>query len=513
MLNLFALENPALTRELRTRLRGSRAFVLLFAYLFVLAITLFIAYSSWATMQNANSGMAFQIGRRFFATLFIVQALLVAIITPSLTAGGLTIEREQRTLDMLKISLLSRFQIVWGKLIAALGYIALLIVASLPLFSLSFLLGGVAPDEIIICCALLLTTAFVYGAVGLGCSSIFKTTTYATLATYAVLTVMFFTTLPFTFSGMASAFGGIGGRASGMGLAALNPMGAMSSPGTMDSYFGITLPIWLTGGGMNLFLGTIFTIAAAHRIDYPRSDRSGLLRLLTAVYLAFLSLGSYHFITVGLRMLGGGTNDWAIVCGYVSALALPVLIPLFVSSDGLPRTGGVWSLFNPGRLSCGEGPSGLLYVLLLIVMTMTIFFLVLRYDARLPQASLTQIGQLTGLLLATAWGFGGLALFVSVVTRNRNISMIVTFLVMTVLYMIPLSLASWFTDSAPNAAKSAISGLSPLSAVTAIFNTTPIRDTAPVIICISLYLISGMIFLWLASRHDRSLAAQNTLSA
>ena len=55
-------------------------------------------------------------GRTFFEILFYSQAVMIALITPALTAGAISIEREQRTFEMLRGTILRPRSIVWGKL-------------------------------------------------------------------------------------------------------------------------------------------------------------------------------------------------------------------------------------------------------------------------------------------------------------------------------------------------------------------------------------------------------------
>ena len=86
-------------------------------------------------------------GRRIYDAVFALQAVLIALITPALTAGAITLEREQRAYEMLVMTQLRPMEVVAGKLAAALAFVALLLTSSLPLLSLSFFFGGVSPGE------------------------------------------------------------------------------------------------------------------------------------------------------------------------------------------------------------------------------------------------------------------------------------------------------------------------------------------------------------------------------
>lgn len=451
MLRSVWLENPILAREMRTRMRGSRPFWLLFAYVAILAAILFVTYLFWwnsvqgdlSSGRNGAAGGASQVGKIFYSTLFTVQAIMIGIITPSLTAGGISIEKEQRTFDLLTVSLMPRRSIVIGKLISALAFVALLLTASLPLISLSFLLGGVSPSEVISAYALLLVTAFLYGTVGIACSSVAKNTTSSTVMTYGAIIVIFFTTLPLSVVAVSGTMAPGLTSQTGIGLSALNPIGALTAGTITEIYFGIGVPAWLTALVINGLLGIIFTLVAIHRLDYPRTDRSGWLRLLTAIFVGLLA-----FCVYGMFLSTGATymqNTGPFIVALATLLGLIPLVPLFTTADSLPEPGGIWGIINPLRLGRGEAPSGILYVMLLVVLSGVVLFSGMIFGNTMngTVSSIvlndTTVGQLLLLSLSTVWGFGSLGVFCSALTRNRWSALGLVTGLMVILYLIPLT--------------------------------------------------------------------------
>src|SRR5262245_58527355 len=101
-------------------------------------------------------------------------------MTTALTAGGIAGEKERQTYDLLVSSLLSPWQIAWGKLGAALSFALLMIIAVVPLMSLAFLFGGVSLAEVLIALAGLTMTALLYATVGLFWSALMHSTLGAT---------------------------------------------------------------------------------------------------------------------------------------------------------------------------------------------------------------------------------------------------------------------------------------------------------------------------------------------
>ena len=87
----------------------------------------------------------------------------------------------------LLTSLLTVGEIWWGKFIAALLFVLLLLVTSLPVLSMAFAFGGIGPWEIF---SATLTTVIVLGCVntiGLYCSSAFRRSIHATAVSYATV--------------------------------------------------------------------------------------------------------------------------------------------------------------------------------------------------------------------------------------------------------------------------------------------------------------------------------------
>ncbi len=179
-------ENPVIRKELRGRMRGRRAFVVLTIYLLVLSCFTSVLYFAYASAAQQPYGPdSYTIGKVVFGGVLGAQVLLVIFFTPAFTAGTISGERERQTYDLLRTTLLTAPTLVTGKLVSALSYVVLLILAAVPLESMAFLLGGVAIEEVILSQLILLVTAVSLGAVSTYISSRVKTTLSATVLSYA----------------------------------------------------------------------------------------------------------------------------------------------------------------------------------------------------------------------------------------------------------------------------------------------------------------------------------------
>lgn len=177
-------DNPVLARELLVNLRSTRAFVLQFAYVTLLAA---VVYFSWPTGDDGARQVGSGVARRLFDLFFLGQFFLVALMAPSFAAGSITGEKERKTYEMLLASPLKPSTILIGKLLSSLSYLVILILSSLPLMILCFLLGGIMLSEITRAYLVLILAAGTFGLLSIACSSYFRRTSSALVVSYLVI--------------------------------------------------------------------------------------------------------------------------------------------------------------------------------------------------------------------------------------------------------------------------------------------------------------------------------------
>ncbi|KYG89328.1 ABC transporter permease [[Bacillus] sp. KCTC 13219] len=249
------LYNPVFVKELKLRFRSFKSFSGLMFYLAVLVI--FIAGFLLITTGFTGKGF-FRPDTSFamFAVLTIIQMALVLFITPSLTAGAISSEREKQTLNILLTTTQSSTQIVVGKLLSSVSFLVLMLIAGLPLYSLVFLFGGVSPSQIASIFLFYLLTVIAVGSIGVMFSTITKKTIVAMIATYGsiiflggITAFFFFVTIAFSQmmvpTGTSSSF-------MAYLWAAINP-GALiltliepEMGRQLAELSGIKLPVWVT---------------------------------------------------------------------------------------------------------------------------------------------------------------------------------------------------------------------------------------------------------------------------
>lgn len=185
--------NPVMLKELRGRMRGMRAFVVITVYLGLMSGFTTLLYLVWAAPSSlSGSAAAGEIGRVLFMGIFGIELLLIIFIAPSFTAGAITGERERQTYDLLRTTLLANPSFVIGKLESALSYILLLLLSAIPLQSIAFLFGGVTEAELILSFVILAVTAIALGTVGIYFSAATERTLSASVRAYTLTLVATF---------------------------------------------------------------------------------------------------------------------------------------------------------------------------------------------------------------------------------------------------------------------------------------------------------------------------------
>ena len=191
---MYVFENPVLQRELLVNLRTPRAFILLLLYQTLLAL---VVYFAWPRETRLDLSAPPEDAQNLVDLFFVGQYVLASMMAPSFAAGAITGEKERKTYEMLLASPLKPAAIVLGKMVASLSHLAILIFSSLPIVMLCLPLGGVSLYEVLAAYLGLIASVITFGAISVACSSYFKRTAASLVVSYllilplAMLGVMF----------------------------------------------------------------------------------------------------------------------------------------------------------------------------------------------------------------------------------------------------------------------------------------------------------------------------------
>jgi ABC-type transport system involved in multi-copper enzyme maturation permease subunit len=175
-----------LVKEMRLRMRRERTIWTLVLYVLLLGLLgWFSLNNSFASMPTINQWS--RVGYNLYHLLTAVQILLILFITPAFTATAINSEKERQTYEMLVCSRISSLSLVGGKLLAGLSTSFLLIIASIPLFSLIFLLGGITLASIFEDLQTFVITAVLVATLGFLCSALFRRQVISIAITYTFI--------------------------------------------------------------------------------------------------------------------------------------------------------------------------------------------------------------------------------------------------------------------------------------------------------------------------------------
>ncbi len=192
--------NPVLGRELRERARSRRTFIILTLAISLLAVILNVVYvatrpDTASVAFDASAFTSARNGRVVFETMLLLIMLLVCFLVPGLTAGAICGERERQTLVPLQVTLLKPRSLVLGKIGTSLAFVLLLLSSTLPLLSVSLILGGITIGTLLKGLLVVFCTAVLLACLSILCSATLKRSQSATVLAYFLTLVLLAGTL------------------------------------------------------------------------------------------------------------------------------------------------------------------------------------------------------------------------------------------------------------------------------------------------------------------------------
>jgi ABC-type transport system involved in multi-copper enzyme maturation permease subunit len=167
------LLGPIFNVELLTTARRKRYFAIRVLYGLVLLFVLWSVYqsfTSYSRMMRADIHVIAAMSAAFFSAFSWLQLSAVLLLGPSIVAGVIATERERRTIEYLFASPLSNAEIVLGKLAARILHIVYLVLTGVPILALMMLLGGIAPEALLVLTVLTLCTVLTVSTLSIAVS-------------------------------------------------------------------------------------------------------------------------------------------------------------------------------------------------------------------------------------------------------------------------------------------------------------------------------------------------------
>jgi ABC-type transport system involved in multi-copper enzyme maturation permease subunit len=185
------LLGPIFNREFLTVPRREHHYGLRVAFLgtlWVLSVTAWLATLGW--QQTATLGETARLGPLLFRILTYVQLALFLFFSALSAASAIALEKDRRTFLLLLMTDLRDYEIVLGKLFGSLLPILLLLAATVPVWMLLLLLGGIAPAQVVQALLIVGAASLTAGSLG-GLLALWRERTFQSLALTVLCLVLY----------------------------------------------------------------------------------------------------------------------------------------------------------------------------------------------------------------------------------------------------------------------------------------------------------------------------------
>jgi ABC-type transport system involved in multi-copper enzyme maturation permease subunit len=175
---------PLLAKELVELAARRRTYIVRSAYALLLFLAFALFYYARVPQVGARRVSMMGAGRDMFNFMVAIQAIGIYVFLPAMVAGVITYEKERGALELLFLTGLRPWQILFQKLLGRLVPMMTFLLLSLPLLAVAYSFGGIETGHLAFSVYLLFTTCVQVAAFALMISAWCRTGTEATVRTY-----------------------------------------------------------------------------------------------------------------------------------------------------------------------------------------------------------------------------------------------------------------------------------------------------------------------------------------
>ena len=169
--------------ELRQRVRGKAWYILLAIFTLLVAVVTLLL---WLTLGSFGDDT----GGGIFSTLIYFVLLLGTLVAPAVSGNAINGDRAAGTLATTQVTLITTWQLVLGKFLAAWISALAFLAAAVPFLILAIFLGGIRADTIVVSVLVLALELGVLAAVGVGLSGLLTRPLFSIVVTYLVVAAL-----------------------------------------------------------------------------------------------------------------------------------------------------------------------------------------------------------------------------------------------------------------------------------------------------------------------------------
>ena len=181
--------NPVFKQEVTRSMRRASHRKMFYACLLLVVLLFIFEFFAIPGLVHNTTHRVFTV---IADTVLLYMLMLVLFFVPGIAATSIVGERERQTLAPLQISLLSPFNIVFGKALASLFFPMLLMLATLPLLAIALAFGSITLAVVYISKGLfiLVLTAFGTASISLLCSAVMDSSQRAIFVSYSIVSLI-----------------------------------------------------------------------------------------------------------------------------------------------------------------------------------------------------------------------------------------------------------------------------------------------------------------------------------
>jgi ABC-type transport system involved in multi-copper enzyme maturation permease subunit len=197
MIAFFTGAGVIFSLEMRQRVRGVAWYVLLGVFVGLVGLVTLLMTIALDGFGNTTGG------GQIFSTIIYFVLLLGTLVTPALSGNAINGDRDAGTLATTQVTLITTWQLLIGKFLAAWVMALAFLVASVPFLVFSGFTGGVHPDAVVVSVLVLAVELGVVAAIGVGLSAIITKPLFSIVISYlAVALLSIGTLIAFTLGGL-----------------------------------------------------------------------------------------------------------------------------------------------------------------------------------------------------------------------------------------------------------------------------------------------------------------------
>ncbi|MBQ8247906.1 MAG: ABC transporter permease [Lachnospiraceae bacterium] len=206
MKNVF-IKNAVLRKDMMLDMKKPKIMVIMLLFNILLCLVAFPFVASTILMTGSESALSYRTLITMYMVLVWLETVAICFLTPALTAGCVSIEKERQTMDVLLTTRMSTWQIIKGKYLSSIMLVIMLIISGLPIMSLVFIYGGINIGQMFLMTLVLITTTMYLASFGVFFSALVKNTIVSVILTYMAIGFLFSMTFTGAFGAQAAILG------------------------------------------------------------------------------------------------------------------------------------------------------------------------------------------------------------------------------------------------------------------------------------------------------------------